>query len=77
MASIMELSHCPPCALALPKWLAYAIEAFSVVRLVPQLTVGVAFGFGAQSDQERILISELNRFVRFEWDVVIDLAARQ
>ena len=45
--------------------------------LVPQLTVGVAFGFGAQSDQERILISELNRFVRFKWDVVIDLAARQ
>ncbi len=36
-----------------------------------------ALGFGAHSDQERILISELNRFVRFNWDVVIDLAARQ
>jgi acetylornithine deacetylase/succinyl-diaminopimelate desuccinylase-like protein len=34
-----------------------------------------ALGFGAHSDQERILISELNRFVRFNWDVVIDLAA--
>ena len=45
--------------------------------LVPQLTVGVALGVGAQSDQQRILISELNRFVRFKWDVVIDLAARQ
>ena len=77
MASIMELSHCPPCALALPKWLANAIKAFSFMRLVPQLIVGVAFGFGAQSDQKRILISELNRFVKFKWDVVIDLAARR
>ena len=34
-----------------------------------------ALGFGAHSDQERILISELNRFYRFHWDVVIDLAA--
>jgi acetylornithine deacetylase/succinyl-diaminopimelate desuccinylase-like protein len=34
-----------------------------------------ALGFGAHSDQERILISELNRFVRFNWDVVLDLAA--
>jgi len=33
-----------------------------------------ALGFGAHSDQERILISELNRFVRFNWDVVIDIA---
>lgn len=36
-----------------------------------------ALGFGAHSDQERILISELNRFVRFNWDVVIDVAAAQ
>lgn len=34
-----------------------------------------ALGFGAHSDQERILISELHRFVRFNWDVVIELAA--
>ena len=27
-------------------------------------------GFGAHSDQERILEAELHRFVRFEWDVV-------
>jgi acetylornithine deacetylase/succinyl-diaminopimelate desuccinylase-like protein len=27
-------------------------------------------GFGAHSDQERILETELQRFVRFEWDVV-------
>ena len=33
-------------------------------------------GFGAHSDQERILISELHRFVRFNWDVVLELAAR-
>ena len=36
-----------------------------------------ALGFGAHSDQERILISELHRFVRFNWDVVIDLAAAE
>ncbi|MCH7815147.1 MAG: M20/M25/M40 family metallo-hydrolase [Proteobacteria bacterium] len=34
-----------------------------------------ALGYGAHSDQERILISELHRFVRFNWDVVIALAA--
>ena len=31
-------------------------------------------GFGAHSDQERILEAELQRFVRFTWDVVINLA---
>jgi len=31
-------------------------------------------GFGAHSDQERILESELHRFVRFHWDIVVDLA---
>lgn len=31
-------------------------------------------GFGAHSDQERILESELHRFIRFTWDVVINLA---
>jgi acetylornithine deacetylase/succinyl-diaminopimelate desuccinylase-like protein len=31
-------------------------------------------GFGAHSDQERILESELHRFVRFHFDVVSDLA---
>jgi len=31
-------------------------------------------GFGAHSDQERILESEILRFVRFNWDVVVDLA---
>jgi acetylornithine deacetylase/succinyl-diaminopimelate desuccinylase-like protein len=32
-------------------------------------------GFGAHSDQERILESELYRFVRFHYDVVAELAA--
>jgi len=37
-----------------------------------------ARGFGAHSDQERILESELHRFVRFNWDIVTSLArARQ
>jgi len=31
-------------------------------------------GFGAHSDQERILESELHRFMRFYWDVVVQLA---
>jgi len=31
-------------------------------------------GFGAHSDQERILESELHRFVRFQWDVINQLA---
>jgi acetylornithine deacetylase/succinyl-diaminopimelate desuccinylase-like protein len=33
-------------------------------------------GFGAHSDQERILESELHRFVRFQWDIVTGLARR-
>jgi acetylornithine deacetylase/succinyl-diaminopimelate desuccinylase-like protein len=32
-------------------------------------------GFGAHSDQERILERELYRFVRFNWDIVTSLAA--
>ncbi len=31
-------------------------------------------GFGAHSDQERILESDLHRFVRFTWDMVMNLA---
>jgi len=31
-------------------------------------------GFGAHSDQERLLESELHRFVRFMWDVTVALA---
>ena len=31
-------------------------------------------GFGAHSDQERILERELHRFVRFQYDVVMELA---
>jgi acetylornithine deacetylase/succinyl-diaminopimelate desuccinylase-like protein len=33
-----------------------------------------AKGFGAHSDQERILVDELHRFVRFQYDVVMDVA---
>ena len=33
----------------------------------------VAKGFASHSDQERLLESELHRFVRFNWDVVLDL----
>jgi acetylornithine deacetylase/succinyl-diaminopimelate desuccinylase-like protein len=31
-------------------------------------------GFGAHSDQERILVAELHRFVRFQTDVVMEMA---
>ncbi len=34
-------------------------------------------GFGAHSDQERLLESELHRFVRFQYEVVHSLAARK
>jgi acetylornithine deacetylase/succinyl-diaminopimelate desuccinylase-like protein len=34
-------------------------------------------GFGAHSDQERILEAELHRFVRFYWDAVVAIAARR
>ena len=33
-----------------------------------------AKGFGAHSDQERLLESELHRFVRFNYDIVSTLA---
>jgi acetylornithine deacetylase/succinyl-diaminopimelate desuccinylase-like protein len=33
-----------------------------------------AKGFGAHSDQERILEAELHRFVRFQYDVVVEVA---
>ena len=33
-----------------------------------------ARGYGAHSDQERILVDELHRFVRFQYDVVMDVA---
>ena len=31
-------------------------------------------GFGAHSDQERLLETELHRFVRFNWEIVTGLA---
>ena len=34
-------------------------------------------GFGAHSDQERILEEALHRFVRFNWDIVLELAGRK
>jgi acetylornithine deacetylase/succinyl-diaminopimelate desuccinylase-like protein len=36
-----------------------------------------AKGFGAHSDQERLLVSELNRFTRFYWDAVVAVAGRK
>lgn len=36
-----------------------------------------AKGFGAHSDQERLLVSELHRFMRFYWDAVVAVAGRK
>ena len=36
-----------------------------------------AKGFGAHSDQERLLVSELHRFMRFYWDAVTAVAGRK
>ena len=36
-----------------------------------------AKGFGAHSDQERLLVSELQRFMRFYWDTVVGVAGRK
>ena len=58
--------------------------AFLRAKGVPCYGIGPAVdvedaakGFGPHSDQERILESELHRFVRFTWDVVTQLAARR
>jgi acetylornithine deacetylase/succinyl-diaminopimelate desuccinylase-like protein len=34
-------------------------------------------GFGSHSDQERILEESLHKFVRFQWDLVVNLAAAE
>ena len=34
-------------------------------------------GFGPHSDQERLLKSELHRFVRVQWEIITALASRQ
>ena len=66
----------------------HEITRVHMIRVVPEFTANAAWievdqaqraalGFGAHSDQERILISELNRFVRFNWDIVLQIAAEQ
>ena len=34
-------------------------------------------GFGAHSDEERILEESLRKFVRFHWDIVVNPAKAQ
>ncbi len=55
--------------------------AFLRAKGIQCLAIGLATdfedgpkGFGAHSDQERLLESELHRFVRFTWDIVTHLA---
>ena len=52
---------------------ARGVQCYGIGPAIDREDAGL--GFGAHSDQERILISELNRFLRFNWDVVVDLAA--
>ena len=49
------------------------------VEVVPtaRLSREAAEGFGAHSDQERLLEQALYRFVQFNWEVVTALAARK
>ncbi len=54
---------------------ARGVQCYGIGPAIDREDAGL--GFGAHSDQERILISELNRFLRFNWDVVIDLAAER
>lgn len=51
---------------------ARGVQCYGIGPAIDREDAGL--GFGAHSDQERILISELNRFLRFNWDVVVDLA---
>lgn len=51
---------------------AKGIECYGIGPAVDSEDAGK--GFGAHSDQERILEAELHRFVRFHYDVVLELA---
>jgi acetylornithine deacetylase/succinyl-diaminopimelate desuccinylase-like protein len=51
---------------------AKGIECYGIGPAVDSEDAGK--GFGAHSDQERILENELHRFVRFQYDVVLELA---
>ncbi len=50
------------------------VQCYGIGSLVDE--EDAAKGFGAHSDQERILEAELHRFVRFNWAVVTQTAAR-
>ena len=51
------------------------IRAF--IMLVVVCGFAQAQPFGAHSDQERLLVSELHRFMRFYWDAVTAVAGRK
>ena len=51
---------------------AKGIECYGIGPAVDSEDAGK--GFGAHSDQERILENELHRFVRFQYDVILELA---
>jgi acetylornithine deacetylase/succinyl-diaminopimelate desuccinylase-like protein len=54
---------------------ANGIECFGIGPMID--TEDGPKGFGAHSDQERILEEALHQFVRFNWDVVVELAANK
>jgi acetylornithine deacetylase/succinyl-diaminopimelate desuccinylase-like protein len=51
---------------------AKGIKCFGIGPAIDQ--EDAPLGFGAHSDQERILEAELYRFVRFHYDLVVELA---
>ena len=77
-AAVTAVYHVP----TLPSMSTYATDMWQLrARGMQCVGIGAAVdiedqtrGFGMHSDQERLLESELHRFVRFNWEIVTDLA---
>jgi len=77
-AAVTAVYHVP----TLPSMSTYATDMWQLrARGMQCVGIGAAVdiedqtkGFGMHSDQERLLESELHRFVRFNWEIVTALA---
>lgn len=77
-AAVTAVYHVP----TLPSMSTYATDMWQLrARGMQCVGIGAAVdiedqtkGFGMHSDQERLLESELHRFVRFNWEIVTELA---
>ena len=54
---------------------AVGVQCFGIGPMID--AEDAAMGFGAHSDQERILEEALHRFIHFKWDVVLTLAGEK